>query len=241
MIIILFFLFLLFYTFVCYIKKKYSNPYTLTYIFGLKGSGKSTFMVKMMLNDLRRGWNVYTNMTDVVIPGVNIIDSRDLVDHVPPPKSSLYIDEAGLLWDNRKFASFQTGYVEYFKLQRKYHNKVVINSQALDVDKKIRDLVDRMYLMTNIWGCIGVARPLKRTIKVLEAQGNSESRLAMNLTFEGLLSFVFFWLPFYWSYFDSFKAPVRPPIPSMIVSGNPPSRFSFRVLLSRLNHSFNRR
>lgn len=198
---------------ISYLKKKFLSPYTLTYIFGLKGAGKSTFMVKMMLRDLKNGWKVYTNMWDCNLPGVVLMDAQSLVSCAAPPGSSIYIDEAGLLWDNRSFKDFDKGFTEYFKLQRKYKNKVVINSQALDVDKKIRDLVDRMYLMTNVFGCIGVARPLKRTIKVLEAQGNSESRLAMNLTFEGITKSVFFWMPNYWKYFNSFQAPERELLP----------------------------
>lgn len=194
---------------VYYLIRKYKSPYTLTYIFGLKGAGKSTYMVKLMLQDIKAGWTVYTNMFDVNIPGVRLFDVSELMERAPPPKSALYIDEAGLIWDNRAFQSFVKGYTEYFKLQRKYRNKLIINSQALDVDKKIRDLIDRMFLMSNIWGCIAVVRPLKRTIKVLEAQGNSESRLALNLIFEGITHFRFFWMPRYWKYFDSFSAPQR--------------------------------
>ena len=194
---------------ISYLRKKFISPYTLTYIFGLKGAGKSTFMARLMLRDIKNGWHVYTNMNDCLIEGVHLFNVDELKQFAPPPGSAVYIDEAGLVWDNRGFKEFDKGFTEYFKLQRKYKNKVVINSQALDVDKKIRDLVDRMYLMTNVFGCIGVARPLKRTIKVLEAQGNSESRLAMNLTFEGITKSVFFWMPKYWPYFDSFQAPLR--------------------------------
>lgn len=215
------------------LSRKYSNPYRLTYIFGLKGAGKSTFMVRLMLRDLRKGWHVYTNMSDVVIPGVRIIKATDLSRYVPEPHSSLYIDEAGLIWDNRDFAKFDKGYVEYFKLQRKYYNKVIINSQSFDVDKKIRDLVDEMYLLTSIGGFLGVARPLQRTIKVLEAEGNSESRLALNLKFKGIFSCVFFLMPLYWSYFDSFKAPVRPPVRFSEYPGKLPSRFFLLRLLNK--------
>lgn len=211
-----------------YLQVKFKSPYTLTYIFGLKGAGKSTFMLKMMLKDMKNGWQIYTNMTDVNLPGVHIFNTEELVSHAPPSGSALYIDEAGLVWDNRSFKDFAKGYTEYFKLQRKYKNKVVINSQALDVDKKIRDLVDRMYLMTNLFGCIGIARPLRRTIKVLEAQGNSESRLAMNLMFEGITKSSFFWMPKYWKYFDSFQAPHRDLIVSRIVDGVLDSKPSLR-------------
>lgn len=224
-------------TAVSVLKRKFMSPYTLTYIFGLKGAGKSTFMVKMMLRDIKNGWVVYTNMFDVNIPGVRLFDAQELSSMVPPPGSAIYIDEAGLLWDNRQYKDFDSGFTEYFKLQRKYKNKVVINSQALDVDKKIRDLVDRMYLMTNVFGCIGVARPLKRTIKVIEAFGSSESRLGMNLTFEGISKSVFFWMPSYWKWFDSFNAPQRLSVPYKAIPGSL-DKLSLReqldILISRL-------
>lgn len=225
---------------ISYLQSKFMSPYTLTYIFGLKGAGKSTFMLKMMLRDMKNGWQIYTNMMDVNLPGVHLFPTEELVSRVPPPYSAIYIDEAGLVWDNRSFKEFDKGYTEYFKLQRKYKNKVVINSQALDVDKKIRDLVDRMYLMTNVFGCIGIARPLKRTIKVLEAQGNSESRLAMNLTFEGITKSSFFWMPKYWKYFDSFQAPKRDPLRYDTVPGDPPKKISLREQLNILIRKFRR-
>lgn len=231
------FIFALFFV-VRFLRKKFMSPYTLTYIFGLKGAGKSTFMAKLMLEDIENGWTVYTNMDDVLIPGVHIMDSNALTRYAPPPGSSIYIDEAGLIWDNRSYATFSSGFTEYFKLQRKYKNKVTINSQAFDVDKKIRDLIDRMFLMTNVLGCIGVARPLRRTIKVLEAQGNSESRLAMNLEFESLFHFRFFWLPKYWKWFDSFSASPRQPAPSKVVPGRyvrPSVKSQLRLLIKRFN------
>ncbi len=206
--LILLFVILFFFLFSKFVSR-FANPYKLNYVFGLKGAGKSTFMVKNMLSDLKNGWTVYTNMSDVSIDGVRYFDVSELITKTPPPKSSLYIDEAGLVWDNRGFKSFDSGYTAFFKLQRKYKCKVTINSQSFDVDKKIRDLVDHMWLMTNIFNVIGVARPIKRTIKLLEAQGNSEARIADNLRFASLTQFKFFWMPKYWTYFNSFEAPER--------------------------------
>lgn len=225
---------------ISYLASRFMSPYRLTYLFGLKGAGKSTFMAKLMLEDIRKGWTVYTNMTDVIIPGVHIFQSKQLENMVPPPRSSVYIDEAGLVWDNRKYKEFGDGLVEYFKLQRKYKNKVTMNSQALDVDKKIRDLIDSMYLCSNLLGCIGICRPLRRTIKVLEAQGNSESRLAMNLVFEGITKLKVFWMPSYWKWFDSFKAPARPYIVGDVVPGDPPEKLTFRFMLCRLQRVFHK-
>ena len=195
-----------------YLSNKYNNPNKLIFIFGKKGSGKSTYMVSLMLQHFKRGWNVYTNMTDVVIPGVRVFPIEQLKTCTPEPHSVLFVDEGGLIWDNRGFKSFDKGYTEFFKLQRKYKCKVYINSQDFDIDKKIRQLTDSMVLMNCIAGCIGVVRPILRKVALVEASANGESRIADNLKFGSLFQYRFLWLPKYFKYFDSYKAPERPAI-----------------------------
>lgn len=195
-----------------YFSLKYSNPHKLIFIFGKKGAGKSTYMVRLMLDHLRKGWNVYTNMHDVRIDGVRLMDTSLLKTCVPEPHSVLFIDEGGLIWDNRGFKTFDKGYTEFFKLQRKYKCKVYINSQDFDIDKKIRQLTDSMVLMSSIGGFIGVVRPIIRKVALVEASAQGESRIADNLKFGSLFSFRFLWLPRYFKYFDSYNAPVRPPV-----------------------------
>lgn len=209
-----FFFFTIFFAigFLVYCSRKYANPNKLIFIFGKKGAGKSTYMVSLILQHLKKGWTVYTNMFDVNIPGVRLMDASSLSSCVPDPHSVLFIDEAGLLWDNRSHKSFDKGFTEFFKLQRKYKCKVYINSQSFDVDKKIRDLTDSMVLMSSIAGCIGVVRPIIRKVALVEASDQGESRIADNLKFGSLFSFRFLWLPSYFKYFDSFKAPDRPPV-----------------------------
>ena len=207
------------FAFLLYCSRKYNNPNKLIFIFGKKGAGKSTYMVYLMLKHLRQGWNVYTNMTDINIPGVRIMDVKQLITCIPDPHSVLFIDEGGLIWDNRGFKSFDKGYTEFFKLQRKYKCKVYINSQDFDIDKKIRQLTDSMVLMTSIAGCIGVIRPIVRKVALVEASAAGESRIADNLKFSGLLSFRFLWLPRYFRYFDSYCAPFRPSVDFKTVPG----------------------
>ena len=203
-----------------YLSRKYANPNTLIFIFGKKGSGKSTYMVSLMLRHLKYGWNVYTNMEDVNISGVRIMDIEALKSCVPEPHSVLFVDEGGLIWDNRGFKQFDKGYMEFFKLQRKYKCKVYINSQDFDIDKKIRQLTDSMVLMSSIAGCIGVVRPIIRKVALVEASAQGESRIADNLKFGSLFSFRFLWLPRYFKYFDSYSAPERPPVTFRTVSGD---------------------
>ena len=206
--------------FLLYCSRKYNNPNKLIFIFGNKGAGKSTYMVYLMLQHLRHGWTVYTNMSDVNIPGVRIMDVKQLITCIPAPNSVLFIDEGGLIWDSRGFKSFDKGYTEFFKLQRKYKCKVYINSQDFDIDKKIRQLTDSMVLMTSIAGCIGVIRPIVRKVALVEASAAGESRIADNLKFSGLFSFRFLWLPSYFRYFDSYSAPFRPAVDFKTVPGD---------------------
>lgn len=191
-------------------SRQFRNPNTLTFLFGKKGSGKSTYMVKLMLRDIKHGWIVYTNMTDVNIKGVRIFDAQSLKNCRPEEHSAVYIDEAGLSWDNRDYKNFDKGLTEFFKLQRKYKCKMVINSQAFDVDKKIRDLTDSMALQTNIGNVIGITRPIKRSITLTEPSAERDSRIADRLKFGKISSWRFTWLPRYFKYFDSYNAPERP-------------------------------
>lgn len=203
-----------------YLSQKYNNPNKLIFIFGKKGSGKSTYMVSLMLQHLKKGWNVYTNMDDINIPGVRIFSIDQLKTCVPDSHSVLFIDEGGLIWDNRGFKSFDKGYTEFFKLQRKYKCKVYINSQDFDIDKKIRQLTDSMVLMSSIAGCIGVVRPILRKVALVEASAQGESRIADNLRFGNIFSFRFLWLPSYFKYFDSYAAPWRPAVDFRAVPGD---------------------
>lgn len=221
---------------VALILRKYMNPYTLTFIFGRKGSGKSTYMVKCMLRDLRHGWKVYTNMSDVVIPGVRYFDIASLIQCVPEPHSAIYIDEGGLIWDNRNFKNFDKGYTEYFKLQRKYKNKVIINSQSFDIDLKIRQLTDKMILVTSVGGFLSIGRPIIRSITLTQPTGDQESRIADNLKFDKLWHWKITWLPRYFKWFDSFEAPARRPVPFREIKQtlNDVQRSNVRAALAQL-------
>lgn len=202
------------------ISKKYSNPYKLIFIFGKKGAGKSCYMVNEMLKHLRSGWTVYTDMQDILLPGVRIISSLHLVDLIPPPHSVLFLDEVGITFDNRDFSKFPPGLRDFFKFQRKYKLKVYMNSQAFDVDKKIRDVTDSMILQTSILNCISISRPIKRSITLTEPSADKDSRIADKLQFMKPWHWKFYWMPRYFKYFDSFAAPERSDIPFKLVEGD---------------------
>lgn len=203
------------------VTEKYKNPYKLYYIFGKKGSGKSCFMVRKMLKYQRKGWIIYTDIEDINIPGVRIIKTLDIDTFRPEANSAVFLDEVGISYDNRDFKNFPKGRRDFYKFQRKYKVLIYMNSQSFDVDKKIRDLIDMYYLQTSINECISVSRPIIRTVKLTEASGDQESRVADQLKFAPIWQWGFYWMPHYWQYFDSFAAPERDLIPYVEVSGVP--------------------
>ena len=195
---------------------RYGNPYKLYFLFGKKGSGKSLYMVKKMLLYKKKGWNIYTDMP-VNIDGVFIINQDDLEKFTPLKNSAVFLDEVGITMSNRDFKKMPKGKVEWFKLQRKYRCVVYMNSQSYDVDKKIRDLVDGMYLFNQLFNCIAIVRPINRSLTLTEPTSESESRIADKLSFGSILTWQFYWMPKYYKYFNSFDAPKRDLIPSTLV------------------------
>ena len=95
-------------------SSKFNNPYKLIFIFGKKGSGKSTLMVKYMVKYLKKGWTVYTDMVGVNISGVRFFDTNKLAEFKPVEHSVVFLDEVGLSMDNRNFKSFPAGMRDFF-------------------------------------------------------------------------------------------------------------------------------
>lgn len=208
MLLVLSFVFLLA-AFLVFFSLRLRNPYELIFILGKKGSGKSTLLVKLMKRYLKRGYYVYTNMVECVLPGVIYIKTEDLGYYRPMENSFVALDEVGLLYDGRKFKQFRDEWRDFYKFQRKYQCVIAMASQTWDVDKKVRDLTDKFYLCRKI-GPFSLARRINRRFKVIEAEGDSESRIADSLKlgpiFESMLTFI----PAYTKAFDSFQAPLLP-------------------------------
>ena len=154
----------------------YNDPYKTTFIFGKKGAGKSCLMVSKMLYYYKHGWTIYTDMHDIRIPGVRIINSRDLSMFRPEKHSVIFLDEVGISMDNRNFKSFPPGLRDFFKYVRKMECIVFMNSQAYDVDKKVRDTTDSMILQFKIFNCISISRPILKTVSLTEPSAEAESK-----------------------------------------------------------------
>ena len=194
-----------------FLTRKYLNPYKLIFIFAKKGQGKSTLLTKMALHHLKHGWTVYSTEP---IPGCYLIKPEEIGHYELPWHSLLVIDEIGMIWDNRDFKNFSSAVRDWFKLQRHRGVKVICASQSFDVDKKIRDLADDMFLLEKKFRVFSYGKRILKMLDIVEANGDhgSESRIVDQLKFDSIL---FFWagsrtltfIPHWAKYFDSFAAP----------------------------------
>lgn len=196
---------------------KFRNPYKLIMVFGKKGSGKTTLITKLAQQYLRKGKLVYSTID---VPGCRVFDVSEVGLKNFPEESVVFIDEVGMIWDNREYKNFKSHVRDWFKLQR--HNKVTVYlfSQTFDVDVKLRNLTDYMYLVQNHLGVLSIAKKIKRGIVIVNPDGQNEARIADSLEFEpfflsifGLRSWIWTWIPAWTKYFNSFELPEKPPMP----------------------------
>lgn len=193
-----------------FLTKKYLNPYKLIMIFGKKGCGKTSLLTKLALKYRKLGIPVFTNEH---IPYTYHIDPEDVGYYNLPPDSVLLLDEAGMIYDNRQFKSFSPAVRDWFKLQRHRRVTVYLFSQTFDIDKKLRDLTDEMYLVSRKLRVFSYAKRINKRMVLNKSTAEAPSKIDEDLEFD---SFFWFWcgsrkftyLPKYAKLFDSFSAPV---------------------------------
>lgn len=195
-------------------SRKYINPYRLYMVFGRKGSGKSTYMTKLAVQYHKKGRQVFSN---VPVPYGTVIDIKTLGQFVPPPESVLLVDEVGMIWDNRNFKAFREDVRDYFKLQRHYRNIVYLFSQTFDIDLKLRNLTDAMYLCISPIPILSVVKRIKRTIVLVQPVADAEGKISDSLQFVpfwqnlfGARALQLTFIPRWAKYFDSHSVPDLP-------------------------------
>lgn len=197
----------------------------ITGIFGLPGSGKSTFLAKLAKEYQRMGYRVLVNR-DYPIDGCYLYSWSD-VGKYDMSGSVILIDEVSLYADNRDFKQFHHSLKQFFILHRHYHIDIVWCTQQFDgVDRKIRELTSQLYFVSpTIFGfskLIALQKimyiPTKRDLK-----NNPTAEPHQALIRIGLLKILLspigrsFWRPLklcyrprYYRYFDSYTAPDLP-------------------------------
>lgn len=194
----------------CCVTRNYVNPYKLIFVFGKKGSGKSTLLTKLAVRYSKKKWTVYTTEN---IPGThNITDPKQIYKMDFPERSCILIDEVSLIWDNRDFKSMDKRVVEWFRYQRHHKCRVYFFSQTFDIDKKLRDLADDMFLVNKYFRVFVIAKHIVRKPVVVHPGPDSPARIDDDMVVDGPLLWLFggriaAFIPYWAKFFDSHKLP----------------------------------
>lgn len=207
-----------------YYAVKYSNPYKLIFIFGKKGTGKTTTLTKLAHSYSKHGWQVYSTEN---VPFAKTFEPANFGSYRFPPNSCVLCDEVSLIWGNRDFKTFQKCVERQFRLQRHDRLRIYLFSQTFDVDVKIRNLADSMYLATKLFNCVTWLKAIDKSVVLTKSDSSGQSRIAEDLKFLPFLGWPFgtrmaIFIPRWARYFDSFDtfADERLPMPYMDYSSN---------------------
>lgn len=125
--------------------KKKKQEHILSVYFGVPGSGKTTFAAWLAKRDLKHGLNVWSN---VPITGTMKLNCQEDIGEYMICDGRVIIDEAGIEYNNRDFKNFSKKQLVFYKYHRHYELAVDVFSQGYDdMDKKIRTLAQRLYVV----------------------------------------------------------------------------------------------
>lgn len=189
-------------------SKFYDNPYKLLLLIGRKGSGKTTLSVKIAQNFIKKGWAVFS---DSPIFNCYKLDVNWLGRYDFPENSLIIVDEGGIAFDNRKYSSFSDELRNFFVLQRHKKVYVIILSQAFNVDKKLRDLTDGIYIVVNYFNIFTMAKKVHKGIG-LSQDADGCGAIGETYSWELPLNWMFVFIPRWIKFFDSFIAPSFPKV-----------------------------
>lgn len=168
-------------------------------VFGLPGSGKSTYLAYECRKALRRnkkntGFRVYSNY---YIDGAYTLDF-DRLGKDDYSNCLVLIDEISLLCDGRDWKSFTPELKYFFTNHRHYDVDIIACSQGYesDCDKRIRNCADSLFQITR--AVLGFSR-VRHIIKQF---GVKDGRVQEYYELAGLGKFIF--RPRYYKMFDSF-------------------------------------
>ena len=191
------------------LTKKYLNPYKLVFVFGKKGSGKSTLIQKLSNKYYKNGWTVYST-EESLNPEILPLDPKNIYNYEFPEHSCIFIDEVSLIWDNRDFKTMDKKVIEWFRYQRHHKCRVFLFSQTFDIDKKLRDLTDEMYLVNKYFRVLVRAKRILRKPIVVHPSPEAPARIDEDLIVDGpLMAFfggrLYAFIPYWAKRYDSFK------------------------------------
>lgn len=189
---------------------KFSDLSTVTMFVGLPGSGKTTFASHLVRKCYKKGIRSFSN---VPLEGAYEFSFKKNFGFTDLSSSLIIIDESGLELDCRSWEkNFKPNQVQFLKLIRHYHSKIVLFSQTWnDTDTKMRSMVDKLFLVKrSILPGFSSAIPIFRRIDVDEDTKEFKELYYKDGWFFRIFSTKRIFRPLYYKFFDSWDCPSLP-------------------------------
>lgn len=189
----------------------------ITTYFGNPGAGKTTFAVKKLKRNQKYYKHTFGNFKHSV-PDSYVCDLDGLGEWTFPPNSYIAIDEAGIVYNNRRYKSLPQPAIEWFKLHRHFRCDVDVISQSWeDMDVTLRRLSNQLWYMYRIGPFTLCRRVYKRvtvdknTEQIIDGYHMASMLWLFALPLQWLhivdKKFTLTFRPFYYKYFDSWDTP----------------------------------
>lgn len=137
----------------------------LIFKFGKPGCGKTCDCRREAIKRSKDYDYIYMNFK---CAGFSFFDTDLLSDFIPPPKSLLIIDEAGIVYNNRKFKTLPQKVIEFYKKHRHTQCDIIYYSQSFDdVDCTLLRLNDSLVYMSRL-PFFTLFRPIEKTVMCRE-------------------------------------------------------------------------
>lgn len=182
-------------------------------IFGKRGCGKSSDIVKRALRHKKTGNRVFCTDEAMCQDGLCEYLPPNLLGKVRVPKGSLIlVEECGVLFHKRGFSDKeQNAIMKRFRRYLKYvrHEEiasVVMYSQCYDIDLSLKEACSELWLYKKV-GCYTYGKKICKSI-VLTTDADGNGTMSDSFTFYPFLSRgarILNFIPRYIKHFDSFS------------------------------------
>lgn len=190
--------------------------------FGLPGCGKTTLLSKFAIEAIKgkKYKNVYCNIP-LEIDGLIYITEDDLGVY-QLENGLLLFDESTIAFDSRNFNKRSKHILDFFMLHRHYNTDIFLFAQGWDTcDKRIRQITDRVYyvykgVFTGHWFSKYWRIPYDILFPDPKRGNEGLGQIIQGYKKPSVIARIFskkIYRPKYYKYFDSWSAPVLPPLP----------------------------